>query len=419
MRIGVTVGTRPEIVKMWPIISTIESDSDLDLLLIHTGQHYDYEMSRAFFDKLEVRTPDYFLETGGTDSHIMLGSILKKMVDVLAKEKMDIMLVQGDTISTLATALACSLSGIPIGHIEAGCRSFDNKMIEETNRKIVDVIADVLFAPTKTACVNLLKEGRNRNDIFLVGSTTNDALKQILSQSVSKPNKYEKPYLLTTIHRKENADDPKRLEEILLGLDSLSIKCVFPIHPRTKKMIKKLGLNELIQENNIEMIDPLNYSDFIQLLSNASVVLTDSGGVQEEAALLGINTLTIRPNTEWPETVWFGKNKLIRAERDEITRMVNEALKGDKDIQYREKYEDVGQTIIQILKELYRNDQIKSKSLDMTKFGYPTFKLTQNETGSIIMGFDKQGFIVLDDDNEYAVLEDYRKLEFENADDEE
>lgn len=413
MRVAVVVGTRPELIKTWSIVRIIESDPNIDLILIHTGQHYDHEMSQTFFDELSIRNPDYFLDAAGKTVSSLVSKVIERMTEVLGEEEIDIIIVQGDTVSAMAAGLAGALIGIPVGHVEAGCRSYNREMVEEVNRKVLDTVADVLFVPTRTAYTNLLREGGNTGRIFLVGSTTEDALDQAMRFCEDIQSIQEKPYVLVTIHRKENTDNRERLTEILGALTSLPVKCILPIHPRTKKMIGNFKLSGMITTKHIELIEPQNYIQFIKLLADASVVITDSGGVQEEASLLGKTTVTIRSSTEWPETIWQGHNKLVEAERSLIVESVIKALKHSSAIKYEFRNSNVGSKIVGILKNLYEERLLRKKEFQMTLHGYPYVRLVKNNEGPCHMKFDEDGMLTLDDDYKYAICERYKKLEQE------
>lgn len=318
MKIALILGTRPEIIKMSPIIRECERRG-LDYFLLHTGQHYSYEMDKVFFDELELFQPRYNLDVGSGSHAEQTGKIMAGVERALMKEKPDVVLVQGDTNTVMAGALAASKMHIKVGHVEAGLRSFDRNMPEEINRIVADHVSDYLFAPTEIAKINLIKEGIDASQISITGNTIVDSVYQNLEISKRKVNILKElglspnKYLLATIHRVENVDCRERLGEIIEGLMLISRKCslpvILPIHPRTRKMLKLFGL----KLKGIKVIDPIGFLDFLQLEANSRLVLTDSGGIQEETCILGVPCVTIRDNTERPETLEVGSNILVGA----------------------------------------------------------------------------------------------------------
>ncbi len=312
MKIAIILGTRPEIIKLSPIIRECERRK-LDYCIVHTGQHYSYEMDRIFFDELKLPLPGYHLDVGSGSHGRQTGKMLAGIEDILAKEAPDMVYVQGDTNTVLAGALAAAKLHIRIGHVEAGLRSFDRSMPEEVNRVMTDHVSDLLFAPTAASKELLLKEGIPENRIFVTGNTIVDAVRENLRLAGKKLLQNlglsPKSYLLSTLHRQENVDDRARLTEIFKGLGLVSGECglpvVLPVHPRTRKMIEAFGLK--IPEN-IRLAEPVGFLEFLEAESNARLVLTDSGGVQEECCILGVPCVTLRENTERPETVQAGAN---------------------------------------------------------------------------------------------------------------
>ena len=304
--ISIILGTRPEIIKMSPVIRECE-EKGLDYFILHTGQHYSYEMDRVFFDELELPQPKYNLDVGSGTHAEQTGRIMIGVEKVLMKERPDIVLVQGDTNTTLSGALAAAKLQIKVGHVEAGLRSFDRRMPEEINRVLTDHISDYLFAPTEKARQNLLREGLDGSRIYVTGNTIVDAVYQNLEIAKKKVNVLKdlglksEGYFLVTAHRQENVDVKERLKGILKGLELIhqefSMPVVFPIHPRTRRRIEEFGLSL----DGIEVINPLGFLEFLQLEANARLVLTDSGGVQEETCILKVPCVTLRDNTERPE----------------------------------------------------------------------------------------------------------------------
>lgn len=329
MKIATILGTRPEIIKMAPIIDEI-SKRDIDQIVLHTGQHYDAEMSDNFFKDLDIRTPDYNIHVGSGTHGKQTGLMMQRIEEVLLEEKPDIVLVQGDTNAVLAGALVASKLHIPIGHVEAGLRSFDMTMPEEVNRRVADVSSLMYFVPTVESAINLLVEGVSRKNLFVTGNTVVDACfrhlelakeKGISEQSLKELNIDEMDNILTlTMHRAENVDVKERVVNIIDALKQLDdMNIIFPIHPRTKNTLEKFGLfEELNNLEHVHIIKPLGYLDFLYLTSVSTLILTDSGGLQEEAITLDVPALTLRYNTERPETVTAGGNILVGSDKDAI-----------------------------------------------------------------------------------------------------
>jgi UDP-N-acetylglucosamine 2-epimerase (non-hydrolysing) len=321
--IALILGTRPEIIKMSPIIRECERKHS-DYFILHTGQHYSYAMDQIFFDELELPRAKYYLDVGSGTHAVQTGKIMAGIEEVLAKERPDVVLVQGDTNTVLAGALAAAKLRIPVGHVEAGLRSDDRTMPEEVNRVVADHVSDYLFAPTELARKNLAKEGIPEDRITVTGNTIVDALQQNLRIAESRPDELmplglsPKKYILATAHRQENVDDPAHLAGIIEGLEHIrqhfELPVVYPVHPRAEKMIAEFG----IDTGDITMIKPVGFLAFLQLESQARLVLTDSGGVQEEACILGVPCVTLRENTERPETIEVGANVLVGTNPHEI-----------------------------------------------------------------------------------------------------
>ena len=318
MKIVSIVGARPQFIKAAPLSREIRKK--YEEILIHTGQHYDYEMSKIFFDELGIPEPDYNLGVGSGTHGYQTGEMLRKIEEVLIKENPDIALVYGDTNSTLGGALASTKLHIKLGHIEAGLRSYDKNMPEEINRVLTDHISDLLFCPTKVSVENLKKEGI-KNGVYLVGDVMYDSLiynikiAEKKSEILEKLGINKKEYLLLTIHRAENTDDTENLIKILKALSKIYEKVIFPVHPRTKNIIEK---NKIKIGENIVLIDPLSYLDFIKLEKYAKKILTDSGGIQKEAYILKVPCITLRDRTEWIETIEDGWNVLVSRDKNKI-----------------------------------------------------------------------------------------------------
>jgi UDP-N-acetylglucosamine 2-epimerase (non-hydrolysing) len=329
--ISIVLGTRPEIIKMSPVIRAC-SDQGLDYEILHTGQHYSYAMDRIFFEQLDLPLPAHNLDAGSGRQGAQTAKILAGIEEVLQKKPPGIVLVQGDTNTVLAGALAASKLHIPVGHVEAGLRSFDRSMPEEINRIIADHVSDQLYAPTRTSCHNLLNEGIAREKITITGNTVVDAVMQNIRIARDKVDPLgdlglePSGYFLTTAHRAENVDDPSRLAEILKGLRQVSarfgIPVVFPMHPRTQKMVREFSLST----EGIRVMDPVGYLEFLVLESVARLILTDSGGVQEEGCILSVPCVTLRENTERPETIDAGANILAGTRPEKVLAAVMQML---------------------------------------------------------------------------------------------
>ncbi|MBC8276313.1 MAG: UDP-N-acetylglucosamine 2-epimerase (non-hydrolyzing) [Chloroflexi bacterium] len=323
MKAAIVIGTRPEIIKMSPVIRELERRGG-DYFILHTGQHYSYNLDRVFFEQLRLPPTKYNLEVGSGSHAQQTGRILIGVENVLREERPDIVLVEGDTNSVLAGALAASKLHVKVGHVEAGLRSYDRRMPEEINRALTDHCSDYLFAPTKKAKAILQGEGIPDGKIFVTGNTIVDAVYQNLEiargteNSLDDLNLAPRQYFLVTLHRPENVDDSARLASILDGLSKVATEfhfpVVYPIHPRSRKMMTEFAL----EPRNLTLIEPVDFLCFLQLESNARLVLTDSGGVQEEACIHNVPCVTLRDNTERPETIEVGANILAGASADKI-----------------------------------------------------------------------------------------------------
>lgn len=311
----------------------------IDFLIIHSGQHYSYNLDKVFFDQLKLPEPDYKLEVGSADSPSkQTGRILEKSGEVLQREKPNIVLVQGDTNTVLAGAISAVKCNIDVGHVEAGLRSFDRTMPEETNRIIADHCSKYLFAPTATSKKLLLAEGIDPRKIFVTGNTIVDAVmqnieiaKKQMKSDLDKFHLTKGEYALVTVHRQENVDSLARFSSIIKGLkevaEKLELKVILPLHPRSRKMIKTFSLHV---PASIDIVEPLDYLTFLNLISSAKVAITDSGGVQEEACILRTPCVTIRDNTERPETVEVGANIIAGIDSKKIVMSVSNMLDIDR-----------------------------------------------------------------------------------------
>lgn len=356
MKVGIVVGTRPEIIKMAPLMRECQKQ-EIDFFIIHSNQHYSEEMDAIFFQELQLPLPNYNLGVGSGLHSNQTGNILIKMEPILEKEMPDVVLVQGDTNTVLAGALAASKLNIKVGHIEAGLRSYDRMMPEETNRILTDHMSDFLFAvgPNQEKILN--DEGVEKEKIFTVGNTVSDSLFQHLELSENKSdilNKYsllEKGYFLVTAHRASNVDIKSHLIELLNLFIVLHEKydhpVVWPIHPRTKAKIKEF---EITLPEFVILMPPIGYMDFIQLQKSAKLILTDSGGIQEEACLLGVPCITLRENTERPESVEVGANVLVGRDASKALLAAENWLNNDY-VEWKNPFGDghVGRRIINLL----------------------------------------------------------------------
>ncbi len=333
MKTSIILGTRPEIIKMFPIIREYER-LGLEYFILHTGQHYSYNMDRVFFEQLQLPDAKYNLDAGSGSHAEQTGKMLIGIEKVLKEERPDVVLVEGDTNTVIAGALAAVKLGIKVGHVEAGLRSHDRRMPEEINRILTDHSSDYLFAPTEKSRQNLLHEGISEKKIFVTGNTIVDAILQSVKISKRRRNLLRDlglkrcEFFLTTIHRQENVDDEVRLRSIFKGLEAVQkefdLDMIYPIHPRTrKKLTFRLG------PNGVRLIEPLDYLGFVQLESNAKLVLTDSGGVQEETCILGVPCVTLRDNTERPETLEVGSNVLAGIDPYSIVGLVKLMISRD------------------------------------------------------------------------------------------
>ncbi len=373
MKPAFVFGTRPEIIKLAPVIRAFE-ELGVKPLLVHTGQHYDYEMSRVFLEELELDGIDYHLEVGSGTQAEQTGTAMIKIEKVLMEEKPDVTLVQGDTNTVLAGALASVKLKIPVAHVEAGLRSFDRTMPEEINRILADHASEILFAPTEEARRNLEREGIT-SGVYVVGNTIVDAVLQNAEVAERKSDVLDrlglrpKGYILITAHRAENTDRKENLERLVEIFENLPITAVYPMHPRTRRRLEEFGLWERVKSiENLTVMKPLGYLDFLKLERNAKLIMTDSGGIQEESIILNVPCLTLRYNTERPETVEAGGNVLVGLEKERALHYV-ERLLNDEEF-YRKMagapnpFGDgkAGKRIAEILLELWKRGELKVRS---------------------------------------------------------
>ena len=323
MKIISVVGARPQFIKAAMLSRALRPRCRE--ILVHTGQHYDGNMSQVFFDELELPEPDIYLGVGSGTHAFQTARMMTGIEEILLKENPDWLVVYGDTNTTLAGALAASKLQVPVAHVEAGLRSFQRAMPEEINRVLVDHISDALFCPTQAAVDNLSREGVTKG-VYIVGDVMADALLHFIRLAPQKTTILSdlgleaQRYALATVHRAANTDDPARLKAILKAFEELHLPVIFPVHPRTRKVIHDLGWTA---DRNVRMIEPLGYLAMLQLEANADCILTDSGGVQKEAYWVGVRCITLRDETEWVETVELGWNRLAGANTAAIVEAVH------------------------------------------------------------------------------------------------
>ena len=348
-------GARPNFMKIAPLIKQFENNN-IEFKLIHTGQHYDYNMSKVFFDNLGIPEPDIYLNVGSASHAVQTAKIMIEFEKVLLEEEPQLVIVVGDVNSTIACALVAKKLFIKVAHVEAGLRSFDFKMPEEINRILTDQISDFLFTTEQSGEINLRKEGISPEKIFFVGNIMIDNLLMNLERAkninvLKKYNLEKKNYALITCHRPSNVDHKEDLEKIveILSFIQEKIKIFFPVHPRTKKNLKKFDLISNIKKANIIINEPVGFLEFSNLMLNSRFILTDSGGIQEEASYLNIPVLTLRENTERPITVERGTNTIVNKDFNKIKNLINKILSNDyKNGQTIEKWD--GQTAKRITK---------------------------------------------------------------------
>ncbi len=329
------VGARPNFMKVAPIVKAMKRrEGEFTSLVVHTGQHYDASMSDAFFRDLDLPHPDVYLGVGSASHAMQTAAVMQSFEPVVTKEKPDWVLVVGDVNSTLACALVCAKLGVKVAHVEAGLRSRDRTMPEEINRLVTDQVSDLLFTPSEDADRNLIAEGIPTERIRLVGNVMIDSLLFHLprakeSSVLQKLDLVGKDFAVLTLHRPSNVDDLDTFTRILEALEEISARLpiVFPVHPRTRKTIADLGLAARVAKaKGLRLLDPLGYLDFLGLYSRGRLVLTDSGGIQEETTVLGIPCLTLRENTERPITIKMGTNKIVGTDTNKIVSAAFDSL---------------------------------------------------------------------------------------------
>lgn len=326
------VGARPNFMKVAPVLIALKAHAQVEQILVHTGQHYDANMSEVFFEQLGIPAPDVNLGVGSATQARQTAEIMMRFEAVLEEREPDLVLVYGDVNSTVAAALVAAKFKVRVGHVEAGLRSFDRTMPEEINRVVTDQLADLLFTPSEDADLNLRREGIAEEKIFRVGNVMIDSLVRLLPlaqrQNGQRNDGLPERYALVTLHRPANVDDNDRLQSILQSLLELNreLAVIFPAHPRTRQRIAEFGL----KAEQLRVLDPLPYVEFLGLQARAQVVITDSGGIQEETTYLGVPCLTVRENTERPITVSLGTNVLVGRDREKLRSELSLVLAGKK-----------------------------------------------------------------------------------------
>ncbi len=334
-KIFVIVGARPNFIKIAPLMELLKANKNFNTVLVHSGQHYDYFMSKVFFEELNISEPDYYLNVGSGSQGYQTAEIIKSTEELLEKDRPDMIVVVGDVNTTMASSIAASKLYIKIAHIESGLRSYDRTMPEEINRVITDSLSDFLFTHSREANINLEKEGLEKEKIFFVGNIMIDTIVNNLDR-IKNRKKYKEfgldkgDYILLTMHRPSNVDNRDTFLSIVGALEEISKKTpiIFPIHPRTAKMAQQFGiaLNEI---ENLKIIEPLSYIDLLSMENDAKCIITDSGGIQEESTFLNVPCFTVRKNTERPITVEVGSNTIVGTEKDTIVNNVMKCLDGE------------------------------------------------------------------------------------------
>ncbi|MGM0582486.1 MAG: non-hydrolyzing UDP-N-acetylglucosamine 2-epimerase [Bacteroidota bacterium] len=346
------VGTRPNFMKLAPLHAELNSRK-IEQKIIHTGQHYDDKMYEVFFKQLEIPTPDYNLGVGSLSHAYQTAEMMIRIEEVFLRERPDMIVVYGDVNSTIAGALVASKMGIKIAHIEAGLRSFDRTMPEEINRIVTDSISDYYFTPSEDANQHLKNEGVDSNNVYLVGNIMIDTMVKFMPQiDASKKAVDLEKYVLCTLHRPSNVEDQEALIKLISILADVSetIEIIFPLHPRTRKKLTQIGI-DINKFDRIHFIEPLGYFEFIKLQKEAKVVITDSGGIQEESTFLNVPCLTLRENTERPITITEGTNQLIGYDYEKLKSSIRQILNNKISVGNVPKFWD-GSTAIRIVDHL-------------------------------------------------------------------
>lgn len=394
MKILVAVGTRPEIIKMSPIIREILNGGKDELVFIHSGQHYDLLMSGQFISELELPKPLENLEMGAGSQGEQTARAIIGFEKIIQRYKPDLVLVQGDTNTSLACALASVKLGTPVGHVEAGLRSWDRTMPEEINRIMIDHCSEVLLTQHENSALNLVFEGISRKNIAIVGNTVVDACLANLEIAKNKITMKTRelaagPYCLVTVHRPENTDHSENLQRLVGLLERVPVKAVFPLHPRTRKKLEEFDLlGKLKLVPNLVLLEPVGYFEFLFLLKNARFVLTDSGGVQEEAIILHTPCITLRYNTERPETITAGGNVLagmdVELAIEYAKRVLDEPAFDKKMRNCANPYgQDVGKKILGVLHAKHESGALRVGKSNFIGKKYPTYQLLSGIEGKV------------------------------------
>jgi UDP-N-acetylglucosamine 2-epimerase (non-hydrolysing) len=339
VNVALIIGARPQIIKSMPFIRLSNEDKQVKLSIIHTGQHYDFEMTKVFFEEFSLPDPAVNLNVGSGSHAQQTAKIMTRLEPFLQEQKPDLVVVPGDTNSTLAGALTAAKLNIPVAHIEAGARSYDNRMPEEINRRLTDHCSTLLFTATENCSQNLLKEGISKDRVNLVGDTMYDVLLQQLPKAertaiLDQLDMKTKAYALLTLHRQENVDSLENLRRIVDAVVRLEkLVVIFPVHPRTRKQLCSFNLYaKLKEQKHVKLIEPVSYLENISLIKNARLVMTDSGGVQKEAFWLKTPCITLRENTEWMETVQLGANYLLGSNTERIVKTAEEIIENKEEL---------------------------------------------------------------------------------------
>jgi UDP-N-acetylglucosamine 2-epimerase (non-hydrolysing) len=331
MKLVHVVGARPNFMKASPLLRALDQIGGVQQILVHTGQHYDFNMSDVFFRELDLRTPDVNLEVGSGSHAEQTSQIIARFEPVVLEQKPDLVVVYGDVNSTVSAALVCAKLMVPVAHVEAGLRSFDRSMPEEINRILTDDLSDLLFTPSEDGNRNLEREGVEASKVHLVGNVMIDTLVRMLPKALLKlPQGTPERYALVTMHRPSNVDDVSWFPSLLQVLQDIGnqIPVLFPVHPRTRRRIEELGFGAGDRHRGLHLLQPAPYLEFLGLQARAQVVITDSGGIQEETTYLGVPCLTVRDNTERPITVEAGTNVLVGRDTKKIRSEIESVLAG-------------------------------------------------------------------------------------------
>ncbi len=390
VKILLFMGTRPEIIKMAPVIYGLAGKPEAEFIICDTSQHYDEELSRVFYEELKLPEPEVKLEVGSGSHGYQVSTVIKKAEEVVVEYNPDVTMAEGDTNSVVGAALSSVKLKVPFAHVESGLRSYDMTMPEEINRKIADSISSALFAPTERAALNLLYEGVNPSYIWVTGNTIADILhlyvdRAKIESTIIQDLELESVdfLLILTVHRPENTDNPERLKSIFEAVRELE-ECtvLFPVHPRTKAKLEEYGMMKRLRSRkfkNLVLLKPLGYVDFVRLLVEADAILTDSGGVQEEAAILGKPCITLRDNTERPETVELGFNMIAGTSKNRIVDLTRKVIYDPSYIDRLSKIKHpfgdghAGERIANIIVENYEDFRIKPPKYHLS--GAPSFRV--------------------------------------------